>query len=139
VAFDLGAETQAQNIMESDVRPLEEEIIADLQEMSADRKAEADEAAAYLKRYNTLNFWATGVIAAIAIIIGIIVAMLTANNLKKGIVAVRNRMNRIADGDLTQKSMEVASKDEIGQLIDATNKMSDNTRNLLDEINNVSE
>src|SRR5699024_848545 len=139
VAFDMGAETQAQSIMEDDVRPLEEEVIDDLQEMSADRKAEADDAAAYLERYNTLNFWVTGAIAGFAIIIGIIIAMLTANNLKRGIVAVRNRMSRIADGDLTQKSMEVASRDEIGQLIEATNKMSDNTRELLDEINNVSE
>lgn len=138
VSYDLGAETKAQNYMEADIRPLEEEIIADLQEMATERKTLADDAAANVKDYNTYNFWATSLIAGIAIVLGIVVAMFTANSLKKGIVAVMNRMKRIAGGDLTQTAMKISSTDEIGQLIHATNKMSENTRDLIDEINTVS-
>lgn len=137
-AFDLGDETEAQDMIESEVQPMEEEIIADLQEIAADRKAEADDTVVDVKNNNSLSFWVTALIAVITIILGIVVAIVTANSLKKGIVAVMKRMNRIADGDLTETSMKAASQDEIGQLIQATNKMTDQTRGLLDEINNVS-
>src|SRR5699024_6791818 len=79
-----------------------------------------------------------GAIVIVALLIGIVVALITANSLKRGITTVMNRMKHIADGDLTQKSMEVTSLDEIGQLTEAANQMTENTRSLLNDITDVS-
>ncbi|MGG0643149.1 methyl-accepting chemotaxis protein [Sporosarcina gallistercoris] len=56
----------------------------------------------------------------------------------KPLTQVRNRMRSIADGDLSQEPLEILSEDEAGQLAVAMNEMSDNTRNMLNRINEVS-
>ena len=49
-----------------------------------------------------------------------------------------DRMNRMADGDLSGEPLKSRSKDEVGQLVTAVNEMGDNTRRLVNEINVVS-
>src|SRR5690625_4843249 len=137
-SYEEGNKQRAQDLMASMVRPLEAEITADLEEMASERQSEADTAQKRIDNYGTLNFWITLLITVGAVALGIIVALITANNLRKGIVVVMNRMNKIAEGDLTETALESSSKDEVGQLILATNTMTDNTRDLLTEINNVS-
>lgn len=137
-AYDNGDEQRAQDIMSSMVRPLEEEITSDLQEMSSKRQTEAKDASKHIKRANDLNFWVTGLIVFISILIGIIAALITAKSLSKGITSVMNRMNIVASGDLSEPAMEVTTEDEIGKLVQATNQMTNNTRELVSEINNVS-
>jgi methyl-accepting chemotaxis protein len=48
-------------------------------------------------------------------------------------------MKAVASGDLSQPPLEIKSNDEIGQLVNATNEMSINTKQLLTKINQVSE
>src|SRR5690625_6314113 len=48
-------------------------------------------------------------------------------------------MNAMADGDLSQAALETNLRDEIGQLIHATNLMNKNNQNLLHHIHRVSE
>jgi len=48
-------------------------------------------------------------------------------------------MKLIADGDLSRDALTVHTRDEVGQLVVATNEMSANTRELLNKINGVSE
>src|SRR5699024_5395915 len=52
---------------------------------------------------------------------------------------VMGRMKNIANGDLSHPPLQVTSKDEIGQLVTATNHMNDQMRDLLNQINTVSE
>ena len=47
-------------------------------------------------------------------------------------------MDKMAKGDLSGETLEAQSRDEVGQLINATNEMSNNTRQLLNQINIVS-
>ncbi len=56
----------------------------------------------------------------------------------KPITQIRNRMKLIAEGDLSQEPLEILSEDEAGQLAVAMNEMSDNTRDMLNRINDVS-
>ncbi|WP_277584948.1 methyl-accepting chemotaxis protein [Psychrobacillus antarcticus] len=79
------------------------------------------------------------IVTIVVILFSIAIAVLTANTITKPVKVVMERMNRIAQGDLSGKSIETESKDEVGQLIHATNEMSNNMRQLLNEINIVSE
>lgn len=80
-----------------------------------------------------------GLLATIGvIIIGLILALLTANRISKPLVLVRNRMEEIAEGDLSKEPLQARSQDEIGQLIVSTNEMHGNIRDLLNRIVDVS-
>lgn len=137
-AVDSGSSDQANELMQTEVRPLEEEIVADLEDVAAASQTNVDDTVNDFNRYSTLNLWATGIIAVIATVLGIVAAIITANSIKKGITRVMKRMNHVADGDLTGETMEVTTKDEIGQLIQTTNQMTGNTKSMLDEIYDVS-
>lgn len=137
-SYEEGNKQRAQDLMASMVRPLETEITAELEEMASERQSEADAAKKHMKDYGTLNFWITSLITVVALILGVVIALVTANNLRRGIGYVMNRMNKVAEGDLTEPAVEPTARDEIAQLILAANKMTDNTRDLLTEINNVS-
>jgi len=50
-----------------------------------------------------------------------------------------NRMGLIANGDLSGDPLETNLRDEVRQLIVPTNETNDTTRNLLNQINVVSE
>ena len=78
-----------------------------------------------------------GLIILVAVL-SMFIAFFTSNSISKPIRLVMNRMGLIADGDLSNEPLETKLSDEIGQLVVATNEMSLNTRNLLNEINDVS-
>src|SRR5699024_9861559 len=79
------------------------------------------------------------VITIVAIVLSIIVATATANMISRSLKTVMDRMKLVASGDLSFEPLETMSKDEVGQLVEATNEMTNNTRNLLNQINIVSE
>ncbi|TQS74974.1 methyl-accepting chemotaxis protein [Ornithinibacillus gellani] len=78
-------------------------------------------------------------IMALVIIASIIVTFITSRSISKPIVAVRDRMNQMAEGDLSQEPMETRTKDEISHLIEAMNTMSDKNRHMLQRILELSE
>lgn len=71
------------------------------------------------------------------ILFSIIIAFITSNSISKPLRIAMKRMRLLASGDLSEKPLEIKLKDEIGQLVAATNEMSENTRNLLNEVNIV--
>lgn len=79
------------------------------------------------------------IISIVAVIISILLGIALSNMISKPMRLVMNQMKRIAGGDLTYENIKVKSKDEIGQLVTATNEMADSMRNMLKEINKVSE
>ncbi|OZU87191.1 hypothetical protein CIL03_18030 [Virgibacillus indicus] len=74
----------------------------------------------------------------VALVLAIIVSFAVTKRITARIKVVMERMKKIASGDLSQKPIEVKSGDEIGQLGIATNEMSKNMRELLNQINTVS-
>ena len=79
------------------------------------------------------------IVTVIVVIISIIAAIITSTIISKPIVRVMERMKLIATGDLSHEALTVNTRDEVGQLITATNEMSDSTKEILNKINNVSE
>lgn len=77
-------------------------------------------------------------VGIVIVIVSIIIALLSARLISRPIIALTNRMQRITEGDLSEPALAVTSKDEIGQLTEATNKMSDILNRLLKQIQTVS-
>lgn len=78
-------------------------------------------------------------VAVLALVLGLIISFITSQSIAKPIRVVMERMNLIADGDLSNDPLETKLRDEVGQLIVATNEMNEKTRSLLHQINDVSQ
>ncbi|MEK4426831.1 methyl-accepting chemotaxis protein [Solibacillus sp. FSL K6-1523] len=81
---------------------------------------------------------ASVVVGIVIVIISILTAIVCARIISKPIKVVTKRMQQIADGDLSEPALEVNSRDEIGQLTEATNSMTKTMNGLLKDIQTVS-
>lgn len=79
------------------------------------------------------------IVGAIVILVGIFIALFNAYSISRPLKEVVERMNIIADGDLSREPLETTLHDEIGQLVRATNHMAESTRQVMNQINTVSE
>ncbi|MHA0856777.1 methyl-accepting chemotaxis protein [Paenibacillus sp. CMAA1364] len=73
-----------------------------------------------------------------SVLLGIIIALFTANSISRPLRLVMHRMGLIAQGDLSHEPLKTTLKDEIGQLVMATNEMSQNSHQLLVQIHTLS-
>lgn len=78
------------------------------------------------------------VVTVLCLLISFIIAFLTGNIISKPIQIVSRRMTALAEGDLTGEPITVRSKDEIGQLVEACNEMSDHLQGVIYKISEVS-
>lgn len=83
--------------------------------------------------------WPIVIALVIVIGIGIIFSLFITSRITKPIQLVMQRMNKIADGDLSNPPLSTDLQDETGQLIIASNKMSENMQDLLSRIQTASE
>ncbi|RHW36714.1 methyl-accepting chemotaxis protein [Lysinibacillus yapensis] len=75
------------------------------------------------------------IVTILVMLVSIAAALITSNIIAKPIIQVMERMKLMASGDLSNEPLAVNSQDEVGHLILATNEMSNNIRELLNEIN----
>ena len=75
----------------------------------------------------------------VVLLLAIVVSILITKGITKPIKQVMERMKNIASGDLSHKPLKSKYRNEIGQLVMATNDMNQNMRDLLNQINEVSE
>ena len=78
-------------------------------------------------------------VAGIAVLIGLFIVWWFANLIANPIKLVTNRMNALADGDLTLDSVKVNSKDEVGQLAKSLNLMQNRLTEMIKNISGASE
>jgi len=80
----------------------------------------------------------TSFITMIAIILGLVVAifivLFVRRSISKPLLNVVNAAQQIANGDLTEKDLQIKSKDEIGQLSNAFNQMKSNLQGLIQNV-----
>ncbi|MFJ7920782.1 methyl-accepting chemotaxis protein [Lysinibacillus fusiformis] len=80
-----------------------------------------------------------GIVVGILIfVIAIIVELLSARGISRPIMTLTERMQRMTNGDLSGPPLQIQSKDEVGQLMEATNTMADILNRLLKHIQTVS-
>ncbi|QPA55906.1 methyl-accepting chemotaxis protein [Lysinibacillus sphaericus] len=81
----------------------------------------------------------TMIVIGVAIIIGVLVIWQYASSMAKPINRVVQAMERFAEGDLTQESMSIRSKDEIGKLANAMNQMQSKLKDMIHNIAQASD
>ncbi len=70
-------------------------------------------------------------VTILGIVLSFIIALLTASKITKPVLAVVNQVEKVAQGDLSGKEINITSKDEIGRLVKAFNEMTNSLRGLI--------
>ncbi|MEC1180296.1 methyl-accepting chemotaxis protein [Metasolibacillus meyeri] len=114
------------------------EIQAGFEELAAKREVSVRQAGAELEKSIQRSI-VTSLITTIFIITAVIgVALYSAGSISRPVKRISERMQRIADGDLTEDALQVQSQDEIGQLTLAANTLNEKLHSMLSKIQTVS-
>lgn len=137
--YDKGNRQLAIINLKEKVQPLGREVMADFEELATLREVLIVDAGDNIISNGNSILTMGLIISLLVTILGVVSGIVTSKIISKPIKLVMTRMNLLANGDLTQESLETKSQDEIGQLVKATNEATANTRDLLNQINIVSE
>lgn len=74
------------------------------------------------------------IVNAIIAIIAVAIGLLISRMITKPIIQVAKVANKIAEGDLTQQTLQISSNDEIGQLAQTFQHMTNNLRQLIGKV-----
>lgn len=121
------------------VVPLTDNIIVGFNELVAKHEENVSQATNQLIKNGTNLTKITVALSVGTVIVDVIIAILLANYMMKPILQMVNRMNRIADGELSDEPLIIKSKDEIGQLSKSVNHTSSSLRGLIGSINDATE
>ena len=135
--YDKGNEEAAMRNLNASAGTIRE-IMAGYEKMAKDSQATINEIESEIVANGEATLRIVTIVTVLVILLSTAAALLTANSISKPVRIVMDRMNRMADGDLSGEPLESRSKDEVGQLVTAVNEMGDNTRRLVNEINMVS-
>ncbi|WP_087972805.1 methyl-accepting chemotaxis protein [Oceanobacillus rekensis] len=137
--YENGNQDEALDLMMNDLSPLTDEIIDYMLAAAKNREAIITGLGDDIIENGTSNFTTMIVFGVIIVIVAIVSALLTSRSITKPINAVMQRMKLVSSGDISQEPLEVSTKDETGQLIISTNEMSQDLKNIVTKINEVSE
>ena len=73
------------------------------------------------------------ILTIIALVLGTLIAFFLSNSMSKGLRELRDASIKIAEGNLTEE-VKLKSKDELGELAEAFNKMSKDLRGIVQEV-----
>ncbi|MFK2825965.1 methyl-accepting chemotaxis protein [Bacillus sp. B190/17] len=136
--YDKGnIEGARQNLEE--LTPIARELMEGYEELAKDKEQSINHTGQTIISTGKKTLFVITAVSILVIVLSIAVALITSNVISNPIKRVMDRTKTIADGDLSLEPLEVKSEDEIGQLVKAANEMNKNTRELLNQINGVSE
>ncbi|WP_047980870.1 methyl-accepting chemotaxis protein [Ornithinibacillus contaminans] len=138
-AYDEGDKEKAMTIMNNQVKPLADELMEGFEALASKQEELINDKGQEIIDSGNASNMTSLIFAILVVAIGILVAIITATLITKPIKLVMNRMKAIANGELHHTPLETKSMDEVGQLVEATNEMNANMRELLSTINEVSE
>ncbi|MDX6151898.1 methyl-accepting chemotaxis protein [Marinococcus sp. PL1-022] len=137
-AYEAGNEEEAKQILNTEAKPLAREIMSGFEDTAAEREGEITAAGENVLESGR-NLMTTGTIVSILVIIaGVAIAFFMARTISAPIRAVMQRMQSIAEGDLSQEPMQTTARDETGKLVQAANQMNVNMARLLTQIKTMS-
>ncbi|WP_263406084.1 methyl-accepting chemotaxis protein [Paenibacillus spiritus] len=138
-AFDAGNEAEAEELLKTQSKPLEIEILKGYTDMAALAESSISDQVNYIQHYGDSSLKVDIGVSVFVIAVGIWVALLMARKISRPIIALKDRVEMMAAGDFSQPALPVATADEIGQLVTALNGMNEGTNGLLNRIHTVSD
>ncbi len=121
------------------VEPLSDDLISSFTNLSTNREKQINQTGDEIISAGNTGSTFSIIISFFVIFLSLFVAAWTVRSISNPIRAVMKRMNMIAEGNLSGKPLETNLRDEAGQLIQATNKMNLQMRELLTSIKSVSD
>lgn len=122
----------------SELMPVAEELMEDFEATALLAEGRIQDTGNDVIESGKMTSYIVGGVSLLVVIVGIGIALFTSRMIAAPLRLVRNRMNEIAEGDFSAPPLQSKSKDEIGELVGATNAMSENSRGLLRQIDRVS-
>lgn len=138
-AYDRGDTGALEMILADQMGPLEDEIINGFSETAKHREEIINEMGQSIIENGQSTVRVSFYLSIAVIALGIFLSFFSANLMTKSIHKVLAKMKAIAAGDLSQDPIQTKDRDEIAQLVHASNEMNDSIRQLLNEIQDVSE
>ena len=136
--YDMGKEDLAADNL-ANVAATAKDLAVDLDDLASSKEKIINDTAQKVMSNGETSLIVGVAISLLVVVIGGVAALVTARTISKPINLLMDRMKTIANGDLCHSPLEVKSRDEIGQLVTATNNMNENIRGLLHQVNVVSE
>lgn len=135
--FDQGNEEKArENLTKS--ADIAREIIVGYEDLAETREEHIMEIEADILSSGESTLKVIITVTILVIILSLAVAIVTSNSIVRPLRLVMERMKQIAHGDLSGSPLKTKLRDEIGQLVAATNEMNRSTYDIVNEMNTVS-
>lgn len=137
-AYESGNVDEAGVILETSLEPLGRELIDGFGNLAGTTEQRIQAIGEEIQQ-NVNTLMTFGIVISLAVIVlGITIAMITARLITNPIQTVMKRMQLIASGHLNNERLNVNMRDEIGQLVSATNDMNESMRDIMVKITDVS-
>jgi len=114
------------------------EIMVGYEELASKSRVSINETESQIIANGGKTLFIDMIVTILVILVSIAAALISSNIIAKPIIKVMERMKLISSGDLSNEPLETKSQDEVGQLVVATNQMSNNIRELLSGISDAS-
>ncbi|MHA6251728.1 methyl-accepting chemotaxis protein [Oceanobacillus sp. CAU 1775] len=135
--YQLGRIPEAREILNEELEPFGIDLINEFQ-LHANHAEDRISTLSNEIQSNITTMMLVGVvISVIVIIISIFTALTTARMITKPIRTLMKRMKSIASGNLDNEPLNVATRDEIGQLVTAANEMNKSMSEIILKISDV--
>ena len=122
---------QAYETLQTQILPLEQSLFKNVTDLAQSQMSQTNEELVQLRRANRstlLTLWLATIFGAL---IGGTFSILLARRITRAVSLVAERANAIAAGDLTGKSLDVHSQDQIGTLAVAMQQMQNNLSGII--------
>jgi methyl-accepting chemotaxis protein len=122
---------QAYETLQTQILPLEQSLFKNVTDLAQSQMSQTNEELVQLRRANRstlLTLWLATIFGAL---IGGAFSILLARRITRAVSLVAERANAIAAGDLTGKSLDVHSQDQIGTLAVAMQQMQNNLSGII--------
>jgi len=127
------------NILNAEVKPLSDEITDGYRELSVHRVKIITSLGEDIEKQSKEMRMRILVLSIVAVCVGIIISLIVSQRISKSIIKLNTSIRQLANGELDHERLELKSHDEIGDLFQSTNQMSDNLRDLMTKVSNLAE
>jgi len=114
---------QAYDTLQNQILPLDRNIHSTISDMAQSQRVQTNQALVQLRSANRATLYTLWIATILGAIVGGLVSFLLARRITKAISMVAERADAIAAGDLTGQALDLNSRDQIGTLAAAMEKM----------------
>ena len=114
------------------------ELMSIFEKLSDDREKAITDSGDAIMDSSLFTLYIIGISTLIVLVLTFVIAQLTSAPISRNVRTVSERMKELASGDLSSSLLAVKSADEVGELMESLNIMTENNRAMLAEISEVS-